>query len=997
MTVSIKMSADSRAVEVELKRAQEAIRRLTEQMKGLGREAKDFGKLDLSGLPDNDTTRALEQIKRQYRDLLALNSDLRRRIQLSGQEGANPLELDWERLGYLNQRTQEENRRRFLRSVLNGTPWQPPPPAPGAEPGPGGAPPPSEPSRGGSLFAGLGGSLKLGLGLLGVSSGFGLVAQAFRSGKEMAVATDLFTRRTRDAGETFDSTRKRLEQLGRDLYLTDTEAAHLGIAFANAANANDPRQATEGARAAIGFGRGYGIDPNIAVQGLGSLQFLGATGRGGLSQRQMLLLIGKTISDGMLSGKAEQVISELGTHVERFVSQTMHGPGDIAQYLGLRAAMGQLAADPTKNLPGLAAFGGNLYQQMTQGLRGNAGGLGAEMLRYRVLGKAGYDPWEIYNLQQSITPMTKLKSGQTYYEAFMDYAQRQFGGRLENPAERERLLAMLSATTGQNPQAIWAFDQAYRQYQTAQRHGGVNSWEEELQRAGIDAEKINPTGFKEIGDIFGAANDPARLREIGARYLQREDLKEGEPRSRLEQAMAGNDATELRHALLRVAGTLGMTQTEGTKIQQTISDLINTINEVIGKSLISAITTLSDLIKRLTGVGESILKWLGIEVTPPGEKESSKTGLNAPITTKERWAAELNPGNWFKWDRPDWMKRRGFGYEEPKAAEAVARERKAAAEETLRRMEENPNDTLWGPPARREELKQEQHRIIERANRILDAETPYQDPRDALRERAQPQAPSAHRPAPAPRDALRDRAQPQASDARRPNEDPDFLARLDTLEQRNGLPPGLLYGIMMQESRGHAEAVSPAGARGPFQFMPDTAREYGIAGQEHDPDASADAAARYLSDLYRRTGDWTDAVTAYHSGLGNVRRGRIGPIGRAYAPGVYRKMQRAPYRDDDATPRPTVAEQPHPGFDSHLLQPKPRDDGYTPLPSDAKPPAEDRPSPKQELAERGQIDIYLHQRDASGQPIGAPVQHRLDLTQRAPRGAVHVENLWGVA
>ena len=105
------------------------------------------------------------------------------------------------------------------------------------------------------------------------------------------------------------------------------------------------------------------------------------------------------------------------------------------------------------------------------------------------------------------------------------------------------------------------------------------------------------------------------------------------------------------------------------------------------------------------------------------------------------------------------------------------------------------------------------------------------------------------------------------------------------LEKRYGLPKNLLAALSMQESRGNVNAISPVGARGTMQFMPGTARQYGV--DVHSVASSADGAARYLRDLLKRyDNNIVKALTAYHSGEGNVNKGRIGPIGRKYAPEV---------------------------------------------------------------------------------------------------------------
>lgn len=94
---------------------------------------------------------------------------------------------------------------------------------------------------------------------------------------------------------------------------------------------------------------------------------------------------------------------------------------------------------------------------------------------------------------------------------------------------------------------------------------------------------------------------------------------------------------------------------------------------------------------------------------------------------------------------------------------------------------------------------------------------------------------------------------------------------LSSLEQQFSLPPGLLSAVQQQESNGDPNAVSPAGAIGAFQFMPDTAKQYGI--DPTDPDQSAVGAAKMYSDLLGKyNGDVPSALAAYNWGQGNVDR-----------------------------------------------------------------------------------------------------------------------------
>lgn len=94
---------------------------------------------------------------------------------------------------------------------------------------------------------------------------------------------------------------------------------------------------------------------------------------------------------------------------------------------------------------------------------------------------------------------------------------------------------------------------------------------------------------------------------------------------------------------------------------------------------------------------------------------------------------------------------------------------------------------------------------------------------------------------------------------------------LGQLEQQYGLPAGLLASVAQTESGNDPMAVSPAGAQGLFQFMPATAKQYGI--DPLDPQQSAQGAARMYGDLSKKyNGDLPSMLAAYNWGQGNVDR-----------------------------------------------------------------------------------------------------------------------------
>jgi len=101
-----------------------------------------------------------------------------------------------------------------------------------------------------------------------------------------------------------------------------------------------------------------------------------------------------------------------------------------------------------------------------------------------------------------------------------------------------------------------------------------------------------------------------------------------------------------------------------------------------------------------------------------------------------------------------------------------------------------------------------------------------------------------------------------------------YRAMFEKTLDRYGLPRDLIY-VAMIESGFDFTSRSRVGAGGIWQFMPSAARTYGLeisywVDGRRDPERSADAAARYLKDLYVRFGNWPLVFAAYNAGYGAV-------------------------------------------------------------------------------------------------------------------------------
>jgi soluble lytic murein transglycosylase-like protein len=86
---------------------------------------------------------------------------------------------------------------------------------------------------------------------------------------------------------------------------------------------------------------------------------------------------------------------------------------------------------------------------------------------------------------------------------------------------------------------------------------------------------------------------------------------------------------------------------------------------------------------------------------------------------------------------------------------------------------------------------------------------------------------------------------------------------------RNSLPPAFVASVAKAESAMKQNAISPKGAIGVMQLMPDTAKA--LSADPHDTQQNIDAGTRLLHDLLiKYNGDVVKALAAYNAGPGAV-------------------------------------------------------------------------------------------------------------------------------
>lgn len=101
-----------------------------------------------------------------------------------------------------------------------------------------------------------------------------------------------------------------------------------------------------------------------------------------------------------------------------------------------------------------------------------------------------------------------------------------------------------------------------------------------------------------------------------------------------------------------------------------------------------------------------------------------------------------------------------------------------------------------------------------------------------------------------------------------------YFPVIEPILSKNGIPDDFKFLAVIES--GLIDVKSPAGAEGFWQFMPETAIEYGLeVSQDVDERRhlvkSTESASAYLRDAYHEFGNWTLAAASYNAGMERIK------------------------------------------------------------------------------------------------------------------------------
>lgn len=851
-------------------------------------------------------------------EVLKTQAGLRQRLKATGQDGKAFTEWDWSRMYPHSASRGVAMQSTFERVVGPGRFTAGPAPAPGAPPAPGGGGGGGGPGMGvqiaqaglraagpvGGVAAsalGTGMSAGFGAGLMGLVGGIaalgvgklvGAIAERVGQAEQNNVDYDKLKRILGDVGVEFKTLKTVVQGAAGQMNITFAEAGKLSTQFAKLSNLSGDQYKTisDELASGVGLSRSFGLDPSQGVGILGQMRGMGIT-TNSQESRRFALLLGETIGKSGAFSKAEEVFEAIGGFATQQTRNSM-GAANVAGYAGMYSAM------VGSGIPGMDPAGAaGLLSRINASLAGGGAKGEASQFFTGIVGhRMGLDPLQTQILREGGAFATNdeafgpgsaaaryglsgPRGSRTFLQGSLDELRSQYGGN-------KGLLAQATA----NHLGI-GMRQAMALLSLSPNQMG------EMQDYAGDLTKMSGKGIGNLSKaLYGSADERQALRSeflgrTGADAISAEDAK------RLRGA--GSDE-ELKKALASMAAKYDQERTTGSDIRDSKNALDN-IKTSIADKLVPLNQAMRDGILFMAGGGKKsrldVMKDIeGVE--SKGRQQAIQTEYESKLKAAgiERAEASKAVRDMVEKNRKAVMAGEMTPEEHRRQIEPLLkREREAMERDTAAR------EWLTEAMAKERKLREDNIRNLEAANA---AETAGAGGAATV---GAPAGPS-HGRAPAGAGAGRG----GGYDPLRNNT--GLEQKLAEAERREGLPPGLLRAVVMQETGGNQSYLDDPGkyhypldasgrriaphtgrvstAFGPFGILESTARRPGF-GVEPLKDKSIDEQIRFASQY----------LAARARSAGSIEGGLAGyGEGAAYSSSVMRRMRNGTPAGDLGSP-----------------------------------------------------------------------------------------------
>lgn len=407
------------------------------------------------------------------------------------------------------------------------------------------------------------------LGLAGINS----IRQATSSGmnntENERISTENIFRRS-SFGQPFESLTTEIHALSRVLQLNSAETAKLADEYVRASGSVGGFG--ESLQTAVGFGRGFGMDPGISSRLMGQASLLGYSDKS--TQREFAALLAHTIASSHMFARSEQIMEDMVNHLGNVATREGRtaSPTEMTSY---GALMGSLYGNHA-----MAGGGGQSFLQGLQGL-GAGGDLTKEMFAWQSLGQAaGFDFIKMEKLKDA-NPFASIRdilgSGpdKTKLEMMWPEVMRQAAWLPGDAPIEDKAAYFLKTQTGMNMNLGSA---GVRLLNGKMGDFGMfKGWLESTTKKGLDT--INPEAFGELAKLY-EDQDMGSWRGIARLYTQGDKASDSD-RNKLQQLLDANDDAGLRAILPQIVANTGAPTNPAEEARDAEAKLATALAELV--------------------------------------------------------------------------------------------------------------------------------------------------------------------------------------------------------------------------------------------------------------------------------------------------------------------------------------------------------------------------------------------------------------------------------